>query len=170
MSVIINILASIGLIVIISYLIYYAYEYAKYKSHLKTVSEINPPPTYMQNSGIKCPDYWENIGVDNKGNYICKNSFGLSSGKNDGNSFCSNVQCYDENNQTSFPSIKSKYTWEFGNPNGMTSLSDKEKYDFVNSSNRCKWLNCCGPSKNIQAVWSGVNETCNTAPDLDLDK
>jgi hypothetical protein len=161
MSVVVNILASIGLIVIIIYLIYYTYEYMKYRNHISVISQINPPPSYMQNSGIKCPDYWVNTGVDSKGNYICKNSFGLKSGNNDGSSYCSNVQCYDDDNNTTFPPIKSKYTWEYGNPNGMTSLTDKEKYDFVNSSNRCKWLNCCGPSKNIQAVWSGVNETCN---------
>ncbi len=78
-SIIINILAVIGLIVIISYLIYYLYQYLQQRTNLKIASEINPPGDYMQNTGIKCPDYWVNTGVDANGNYICKNSFNIDS-------------------------------------------------------------------------------------------
>ena len=167
MGVIVNILASIGLIVIISYLIYYIYVYVKYRKDQKDFSHINPPGDYMQNTGILCPDYWVNMGVDSNGNYICKNSFNLKTANS-----CSDVKCFDDNHQSVFTKIPDGQTWDYNNPNGLTSMSDQDKYTFVTSSapsnspnnNRCKWLNCCGPNANTQAIWSGVNETCNSPP------
>jgi len=171
MGVIVNILASIGLIVIISFLIYYTYVYIKYRAEQKDISQINPPGEYMQNTGIICPDYWVNIGVDSNGNYLCKNSFNIPTANTKTGS-CKNVTCADSNQQTVFTPIDSGKTWDYNNPHGLTSLSDKDKYTFVTSSapstatsnNRCNWLNCCGPNGNTQAIWSGVNEVCNSPP------
>ena len=54
MSVVVNILAAIGLIVIISYLSVYLYNHIKNRQVKATVSKIYPPGDYMQNSGVKC--------------------------------------------------------------------------------------------------------------------
>jgi hypothetical protein len=70
----------------------------------------------------------------------------------------------------SFTSIAKDNTWEYGNPNGLTSLSDDDRYDFLNNSSvpggmsRCSWINNCGPSSSVQGIWQGVNEMCNAPP------
>jgi len=165
-AIIINILAVIALIIIISYVIYYIYKYWKNRQNQYIASIMNPPGPYMQNSGVKCPDYWVNTGVDSSGNYMCKNSFniptvnpttGIATGK-----------CNSD--QLNFTPVSKGYTWEINNPNGLTSYTDQEKYDFLNKSSannsltRCQWINNCGPSSNVQGIWSGVNEICNNPP------
>ena len=171
MGVIVNILASIGLIVIISYLIYYIYVYIQYRAKQKDISNINPPGDYMQNTGIICPDYWVNTGVDSNGNYMCKNSFNIPTATSTSGT-CSNFSCANSNKETVFTPIQTGKTWDYNNPNGLTSMSDQDKYTFVTTSapttatsnNRCKWINCCGPNANTQAIWSGVNDVCNSPP------
>lgn len=161
MSVIVNILAAIGLIVIISYLVYYLYQYIVKMQSLKEAAQMNPPGNYMQNSGIKCPDYWVNTGVDNNGNYICENTFNIQTNSSNGTCNSSTMK---------FPPVTQGYTWDYGNPNGLTSLTDEQKYNFVlntsgtGSMTRCNWINSCGPSSTVQGVWSGVNELCNSPP------
>jgi hypothetical protein len=162
MSVIINILAAIGLIVIISYMVYYLYTYFKKKQFQASIAHMNPPPSYMQNIGINCPDYWVNMGTDSNGNVMCKNSFNIPV----------NDQTKCKSNMT-FTKVPSDRTWEFGNPNGLKSLSNSDKYKFVNNSvtpdgvTRCNWINQCGPSSSIQGIWQGVNEICNSPPPSD---
>jgi len=165
MSAVVTVLAAIGLIVIISYLIYYLYEYMKYQMDKKTAENTNPPSNYMQNSGIKCPDYWVNTGIDRDGNYKCTNSFNIETV----NPTTGNYKGKCNPTDMTFPHIDDGYTWEFGDPDGLTSYSDQEKYDFLNKSygnslSRCQWINYCGPSTNTQGIWSGINEICNTPP------
>jgi len=161
-SVIINILAVIGFLVVISWLAYYSYGVVRKRIEYRIVANTNPPESYMQNSGIKCPDYWVNTGVDKDGNYICKNSFNIDS-VNPTNGKCNSSEMV-------FPPIQSGYTWESYDPNGLKSLSDKEKYDFLNGSKvegkptRCSWINSCGPATSTQGIWTGVNEICNSPP------
>jgi hypothetical protein len=125
---------------------------------------MNPPGPYMQNSGIKCPDYWVNTGIDANGNYICTNSFNVPS-INPTTGVASGL-CNP--NTMTFTPVQKGHTWEMNNPNGLTSYSDLEKYNFLNNSKasssvtRCQWINNCGPSSNIQGIWSGVNEICNS--------
>ena len=156
MSVVINVLAAIGLIVIISYSVYYLYKYYEHKQFKKDIGEMNPPPSYLQNVGLSCPDYWVNMGNDSNGNIICKNSFNVPVGNQ--------TKCPSK---MSFTSLPAKKTWEYGNPNGLKSLSDVERYNFLNDSTvpngmtRCDWINNCGPSPSVQGIWQGVNEICN---------
>jgi hypothetical protein len=160
MSVIINILAVIGFLVVLSWLVYYLYAAVKKRSDYVFIANTNPPESYMQNSGIKCPDYWVNTGVDANGNYICKNSFNIDS--------VAGTNC--NSSEMHFTPIQSGYTWESYNPNGLTTLSDKEKYDFLSksvvsgSTTRCNWINNCGPATTTQGIWTGVNEICNSPP------
>ena len=80
-SVVINIFAVIGLVVILIYIIYYLWNNLQQKNFKMIESRINPPSEYMQQSGVKCPDYWVNTGVDANGNYICKNSYNVNVSK-----------------------------------------------------------------------------------------
>lgn len=166
MSVIINILAAIGLIVLISYFVYYVYTYFQNVQFQTTISQMNPPPSYMQNVGINCPDYWINMGLDSNGNVQCKNSFNIPTVSAD---ICPDTMV--------FSTIPTGQTWDYGNPNGLTSMSDSNKYTFLTTAatdsnnnavagalSRCDWVNKCGPSSNIQGIWQGVNEMCNNPP------
>jgi len=160
-SIIINILAVIGFFVVVSWIIYYLYDVVRKKVEYTIVANTNPPQSYMQNSGIKCPDYWVNTGVDKDGNYICKNSFNIDSVNTNGK--CNSTEM-------TFTPIQAGYTWESGDPKGLKTLSDQEKYDFLNKSSvsgsttRCSWINNCGPAQSTQGIWTGVNEICNSPP------
>lgn len=170
-EIIINILAIIGLIILISYLISYLYNYFKQRAANTLNAQTNPPLVYMQQTGLRCPDYWVNTGVDSNGNYICKNSYNLDVKKNS-SSECSNVSCYsnDSDKTTNFIPLPSGYTWELGNPSGLTSYTNTERYDFVNktgtgaSNSRCDWIKCCGPNNDNDAIWQGISKTCNSDP------
>ena len=163
-TIILNIFALIGVVVILLVAIYYTVQYMKHRTSIRIASQMNPPGAYMQNSGIKCPDYWVNTGIDSNGNYICKNSFNIESV----NPTTGSTAGLCNPTQLTFNPIQSGYTWELNNPNGLTSYTDDEKYTFLNATpvngstlNRCQWINSCGPSSNVQGIWSGVNEICN---------
>lgn len=158
-NIIVNILAALALIIIGGYVISLIYKYLKNRTKQHIATLMNPPGAYMQNSGIKCPDYWVNTGIDSNGNYICKNSFNIDTHALDG--------CKID--ELTFPPVASGYTWELNDPNNLTSYSNEEKYDFLNTSvnnsiTRCQWINRCGANKNVQGIWSGVNELCNNPP------
>jgi hypothetical protein len=161
-EILVSIFAVIGLILIISYAVFFLHAIIKTRRMISTASKINPPSDYMQSSGIKCPDYWVNVGVDKNGNYICKNSFNIKTN--------SNPKCNSE--AATFAKMKPGYTWEYGNPNGLTTLTPEEKYKFLNENNtaggltRCEWINRCGSSQNLQGIWQGVNEICNNPQDF----
>jgi hypothetical protein len=164
-SIVVNILAGLAVLIIICYIIKYLWDLYKHRKDLKINSQINPPGSYMQNSGIKCPDYWVNTGVDPDGNYKCHNSFNIETVNPTSGSYAGKCNPVDMR----FPHIDSGYTWEYGDPDGLTSYTDQEKYDFLNKSvgnsiSRCQWINYCGPSTNVQGIWSGVNEICNNPP------
>jgi hypothetical protein len=167
MSTIINIFAFVGFIFLLGVLIYYAYKYFKHKQLLKDISLIYPPGDYMQQTGIKCPDYWVNSGSDSNGNYECQNRFNVPVVKNS-NPSCANVKCTATNDNTKayFNSVPRGKTWEYGNPDGLKSMTDQDKYDFVTgdpgsaTANRCNWINCCGGSSGTKSSWTGVYEVC----------
>jgi len=172
---IINILAIVGFVVLISYLISYIYYYVKNKKEERLMTQVNPPSQYMQQSGIKCPDYWVNTGVDDKGNYICKNMFNLNvhNSTTPTRGSCSGVKCYQnkDDREILFSSVNEKNTWEPNNPNGKTSYTDNEKYNFVTTSgsgttSRCDWIKCCGSKSNTKGVWQGVQNTCSYDPSI----
>ena len=154
MSVVINILAGIGIIFILSTLFYYTYKYIKERKIRTIIANKNPPDSYMQNTGLQCPDYWVNTGVDANGKYICSNSFNIPSNNS---SPCNSTSVL-------FSPITEGKTWEYNNPNGLTSLSDNDKYNFLKDSGRCDWINNCGPKSGVQGIWTGVNEICNSPP------
>ena len=147
-SIIINILALIALIIILSYLIYYIYKYWKNMKNRHIASLMNPPGPYMQNSGAKCPDYWINTGIDSNGNYICKNSFNIQT-NNPTNGSCAN-KCNSD--QATFSSIPNGFTWEFNNPNGLTSYNNN--WDIIDTEKPIS-----KPNKNIPSHIIKISET-----------
>ena len=71
-----------------------------------------------------------------------------------------------EKQTVEFPVIPEGKTWEFGNPGGLTTMTDKERWDFVRTKvegnpSRCDWVNNCGPASGIKGVWQGVSKICN---------
>ena len=177
-NIIINILAIVGLVILISYLISYIYYYFKSKNEQTIMAQVNPPSQYMQQTGIKCPDYWVNTGVDDNGNYICKNMFNLNihNQVTPTSGSCLGIKCYEDGNgngnkEVKFSSVNNKSTWEPNNPNGKTSYTDKEKYDFVSNkgtgtTSRCDWIKCCGSNSNTKGVWQGAQNTCSYDPNI----
>jgi hypothetical protein len=158
---VIKFFAVIGIIILVVYLINYIVSLYKQRAENSANKRINPPPAYMQNSGIKCPDYFSNIGVD-KESYNCSNrDFNINVNSPD--------TCYNNVNDKTmrFPIIPSGKTWEFGNPNGLTSLTNQEKWDLVrakvgtDSLSRCDWIQQCGSSQGVNGVWQGVSRWCN---------
>lgn len=156
MSFIINICAVVAILIFLYYAYYFIRNYFVRLKNRRIASLTNPPGDYMQNTGIQCPDYWVNTGVDQNGNYICKNSFNIQT----------NNSCNSE--IIKFPSIQSlpvASTWEYGNPNGLQTLTQDQKYAFLNTNvnnnlSRCDWVQKCGPGQNIMGTWQGVNEIC----------
>ena len=156
----VNFLAIIGLLILLSYAISYLIEYFKKRSAEAANKKIMPPPAYMQNSGIKCPDYLSSVGGDKK-MYMCSNrDFNINTR---GGSKCfSNT----ENQTVEFPILPDGKTWEFGNPSGLKTMTDKERWDFVRTNvegnpTRCDWINNCGSADGVKGVWQGVERICN---------
>lgn len=163
-SFLVNFLAILGFIIIISYFISYLIEYFKKVSADAANKQINPPLAYMQNNGIRCPDYLSNTATTPNA-YTCSNrDFNINVNQDTCSFKNTNNQLLD------FPIIPPGKTWELGNPGGLKSLTNKEKWDFVrtkadseDSMSRCDWIKKCGSKKGIDAVWQGVNKLCSTS-------
>lgn len=159
---IINFFAVVGLLILISYFISYIIEYFKKEALRAASKKVMPPPAYMQSSGIRCPDYLSNSGVT-KNAFTCSNrdfNIGVADPTN----------CYSDpsNKLVQFKPLPEGKTWELGDPNGLKSMTEKEKWDFVRetvqgSPSRCAWIDKCGPAEGTQGVWQGVKKWCDMA-------
>ncbi len=150
-----NLFATIGFIAILVVLIYYIWKYIDKMNRDAAIMKERPTPTYMDQVGVKCPDYWMYMGGDANGNYICKDSKNLM--KKYGKS--NNEKCVSSNSTVVFPKLDGKMSWG--------SMSDKEKIDFTASKvgtsySRAEWIKNCGTSVgegvNTRAVWSGFEK------------
>jgi len=160
--------ALIGLIILIVYVINYFVSYFKQKQANAANQKVMPSPSYMQNSGIRCPDYLSNVG-GNSVSFKCSNR--------DFNIDINNPEmCYSNMTEktTDFPLFPQGKTWELGNPNGLTSMTDQDKWDFVRTKlpdgsngesylSRCDWISNCGSASNVDGVWQGVKKWCDMA-------
>ncbi len=159
---IINFFAIIGLLILISYFISYVIDYIKQQTLNAANKKIMPPPAYMQSSGIRCPDYLSNSAVTSNA-YTCSNKdFNID--VKDPNT------CYgDTTNKTvQFKPLPEGKTWELGDPKGLKSMSEQEKWDFVRTNvegnpSRCDWIDKCGPAEGVSGVWQGVKRWCDMA-------
>ena len=157
MSAVVNILASFGLIAIIVVVIYYIWKYIDKMNRDAALLKERPTPTYMEQVGLKCPDYWMYMGNDSNGNYICKDKNNLMKQY----SKSSDEKCINSSNEVNFPKFdNSKSSW--------AEMKDEAKIDFTglkvnnNSYSRSEWVKKCGPSvgKGVttRAVWSGLEK------------
>ncbi len=154
MDAIIKIMAFVGFVVILLYLIYKMWGYVDYRAKKKANSLIRPPLDYMNTVGIKCPDYWTYIGTDDNGNYICANTYGipLKSGATEAN-------CYNNTTEKKVHFGALTDNWE--------DMTKDERKDFIKSNKPTKITTIpgyndtrCNFSKNCVNVWSGVQNQC----------
>ncbi len=152
MDAIIRILALVGMVTIIIYLIFKLWAYYTAVSERRRKAAIRPPLDYMNNIGIKCPDYWVYAGTDANGNYKCVNKFNLD--------VADTAKCYTGNNAEKtfiFKALGSDKNWE--------TMTEDEKTSFVTNeapsggSSRCKWISDC------KGVWLGVQNICSKPSD-----
>ncbi len=147
MDAIIRILALVGMVTIIIYLIFKLWAYYTAVSERRRKAAIRPPLDYMNNIGIKCPDYWVYTGKDANGNYKCVNKFNLD--------VADTGKCYTgslEDKTSVFKALGSDKNWE--------TMTDDERTSFVNEEvsgvgSRCNWVSNC------KGVWLGVQNICN---------
>ena len=172
MSAVINVLSSIGLIAIIAVIVYYVWNYFNNMYASSQLSKIRPTPTYMETVGLKCPDYWEYMNVDENGNYICKDKFGLIAkyGKSD------DSQCAYKVTKDGVTDIFAKFS-PYDSETKWGDSTDEDKIDFMKIAaepdsndttnsrtfySRSEWINSCGPfvgdGVSTKAVWSGLEK------------
>jgi hypothetical protein len=148
MEAIIKILAFVAIVIILIFLITRIWDYYKKQSKKMEESKIRPPLEYMNDVGIKCPDYWTYVGKSSDGTtYKCVNTFQLPV-KDVSKCYTSNT----DDKMYEFKALTEGINWN--------NMSDKERKDFVKSQystelSRCGWLTACG------GVWLGVEDKCN---------
>ena len=169
MSAVINVFASIGLVAILVIIIYYIWKYIDQLNKDAKIAMTRPSAAYMQNIGIKCPDYWTYMGNDSMGNYVCRDDKGLmvKYNKNKNTKCISTIDVIDGSttkkvaNTIAFVKLDDATKWE--------SMSDEEKMNFMKKDStdkkyisRAEWIRTCGPEigngVNSPAVWSGLNK------------
>ena len=130
------VLAFFGILFLL--LIIYIVKSNKAKSGLVGKSVKMPPLDYMREIGSKCPDYWVYKGADpaRAGYSLCENVFNVPVHTANG--------CYDD----ATARIKS-----FKNAN----MSSSGKMDPVAKTERCRFVNQCGPTPEMKASWLGIN-------------
>ncbi len=122
---------------------YFIQRRAQYDATNIPMGQKMPPEDYMKHVGIKCPDYWEYLGKDpqNSSNHLCKNVQNIK--LNDPK------KCYTdaENKIMSFPNVD----WDNTVKDGYLSGKPVHKI--------CEWQKSCGPIKNQDAGWLGVDSS-----------
>ncbi len=122
-------------------LIVYVVQVNKVKNVAKGASTRMPPLEYMRSIGIRCPDYWEDMGPDptRKGYHICYNRLNIPVYNP------SNSVCYTDSDK------RTKSFIDCGiNDEGKIDSADGEK-------ERCNFVAQCGPSENMTASWLGIS-------------
>ena len=130
------VLAFFGILFLL--LIVYIVKSNKAKSGLKGKSKKMPPLEYMREIGSKCPDYWVYKGADptKPGFSICENVFNIPTRANNG--------CYDD---------EAARTKSFKN----AAMNAEGKMDPEAKTQRCRFVNQCGPTPEMKASWLGIS-------------
>ena len=148
-SVLLNILAVFGIIVLLLALYYFIMTYlVDKKSGSSTGAPSFPPKSFMRAVGAQCPSYWVNSPNPSPmgSNYnLCENKFNIPIIKSELNS-CQNVNCFDEDskNRRSFRKIP-----DWSSVNGRDAIRDQ-----------CQWRDCCQTEKNVPYPWIGLGDVC----------
>lgn len=155
----VNVLAMIGFLAIIIYVIYSIWNYFDKINRENTLSKIRPTLTYMQNVGVKCPEYWDLVEVDKDSNYVCQDTFQLMKKYEHDD----DVNCVD----SALGAANGYHRMSFvGMPEGMNwvTMTEQQRMDFVAKANesgsgsvsRANWIRKCGSGPGANAVWSGL--------------
>lgn len=167
MSAVINVLAIVGFLAIIIYVIYSIWKYFDKINRENALAKIRPTMTYMQNVGMKCPDYWDLVEVDAKGNYICQDTYGLmaKNGKvrtGAGGAKTYDATCVDSNlsdpngyAKMGFVGLPEGFRWETMTDEQKIQFASKAQTTGTGNVSRKDWIRSCGAGAGIDAVWSG---------------
>ena len=119
LNVILWIFAIAGLVAIVYLIIVYATTATQRAKRNNAVANAFPPNTFMETSGLKCPDYWMSVASDS-GKNVCRNAYGLKLKEG-----CKNIN--------EFKKIDSK-TW----------VNSEDRSKIAGIKERCNWLKQCG--------------------------
>jgi hypothetical protein len=163
MSAVINVLAVVGFLAIIIYVIYNIWKYFDKVNRENTLAKIRPSATYMQNVGIKCPDYWDLVKVDETGNYVCQDTYGLITKYQEVDRARDMSNCVDINlssspsdyDKVAFVGLGDGFHWDTMTDEEKIAFTAKANKDGVGSVSRADWIRECGAGPGINAVWSG---------------
>ena len=131
------------ILLVIILMIYYFVTKDKVDNRM-TASNMLPPVDYMRNVGIRCPDYWEDLGEDpsDSSKHICRNTFNIPVAN------VGNTSCYD--NQTE----RTKKFTTAGSNDFNANMTQLARGNVENE--RCRFVQNCGPSPNEDASWLGI--------------
>ncbi len=152
MDAIIKIMAFVGFVVILIYLIYKLWGYIDYRAKKTRDSLIRPPLDYMNTIGIKCPDYWAYTGTDDNGNYKCVNTYNIPLKGTPS-------QCYTDQANTTVVFGALTDDWQDMSIDDRKDFIKKNKPSNVTTTSGYNDTRC-NFSKNCVNVWSGVQNQC----------
>ena len=135
MSLFANIIYLIGFITFCA-IVYYFYK--RYSQHLKKQKKLDdmwPPRDYMKNMGAQCPDYWIMQPSGQSNTVKCVNKFNIPTAEDE---YCSTNNVHTFNRVNKWPLPK----------------------DSRELKERCRWIQKCGPERNIPASWTGMDNYC----------
>ena len=134
-----------GLIILVSIGIWLYGSYSKQIEQQNDPYSDWPADQYMETVGGQCPDYWDVLDRDEKGNPICVNRFGVPVVPRVNKNGETYDKCFDQDSTTQ---------------KTFKTLVWPENPDVLASSDRCKWVKNCGPSQGARASWLGIDQNC----------
>ena len=168
----VTVFAAIGLVFVIMYVFWYIMNKIKNATDNVTTNDISP--NYMQEIGLRCPDYYVNTLNDNNMS-TCKNSYNLDQGINSesgeskqDDSRCANVKCYHdiENKTVNFQDIPD---WKDLNDDDRIKALKNDGKNIDNVTNRCDYIKCCGVAfggSSTSQPWLEINDYCDSVSSI----
>lgn len=129
---------------------FFANMYEQRKSRETVFMNRNPPRQFAEHIGLVCPDGWESAGPDptDANRHLCKNVLHVPVNT------ANQAQCYNRDATAKLTSFEN-LDWSKMNNDTFTFPTTDPKPAGVNDI--MNFVNQCGPSTNIPAVWTGVN-------------
>lgn len=165
----VNILAMIGVLIVVGLILYYAA--ILIKQYIKPPDDDDewPSDNYMEKIGSKCPSGWLYMGKTNQWPYknICKNIYDVPvCDKNkeytSTNSSYDSGKCYDNKRSKTKKFIPIKNWDKYKDNRGWRNRIARKE--------RCEWIKQCGPPPTVEGVsgcdnspgatWLGIDEYC----------
>ena len=167
----ITVFAAIGLVFVVMYVFWHIMNKLQKSSKNATTNEIST--NYMQEIGLRCPDYYVNTLNENNMS-TCKNSYNLVQNidSEDGDSKntssqCQNVKCYHDPQEktVNFQAIQN---WKNLNDDQRISALESDG-SLANTTNRCDWIKCCGVAvgnSTTSQPWLEISDYCDSVTSI----